>query len=1536
MKVKINKLPEGYKIKKGKIVKVMATGGAPYNNSLSAVPRKFANLEAEKGETALTDLTQDGNFELYNIGGRRHQDGGTDLSLPEQSFIFSDTAKMKLNKAQLQTFGINSKKKMSPAAVSKKFPLNRYYSAINGEFSDDITDRSANLMLDKNKMKLSQLAFVSESKKKFEDGVPLAAYPYLMSKDIDPMEFVQKVNKLNEEQAQMQMIDQLPPEEQQQILALQDFTGGQGGPPQGGMPPMGPPMAGGMPPMPPQGGGMPPQGMMPPQQMMAKYGMERYQEKGSYDENTGIFGKPAEEPIYARYGGGLPKAQIQEEILSIPPIQPQPIPIYSKTSGLDISTPEGRVRDIDYTGAEWMKNWQIANGYGSQFDTFNVPPGDVFLQQGGPSVAPQPQGGQGGGGEMEQIMQMVGQAMEQGAQPEEVIAELLQNQIPPEVIMKVFGQLGMPPEQVEQMIMVVMQQVQGGQQQMAAPQGPPPGPPQGGMPPEMMAAMQQGQGQPQMRYGGGLPKAQFNLPGFLKGISGLNMGNKAMKTNQFLKAATTQNEIIPFSAWEYALGMKGSKNPKDRLKTLKENNSFQFRQLNRKADWVNKWMDWDLYNNALKNPQNYNKAIAKDLLELGKDAIINKDVRLVKDAFQIEQAIKQQIDKLHSWGVNYEDIMYSNKLPWNNKFRDPDDEWEYKYGGGLPQFQGNTRSNEVSTTGNSFWNQLTRQKNKHKGNVNESVIYNEQWDNPMDANEAKELYDWQMSLAVGDSIPPGGVQNDVLDVAMTNQAMSNTPNVNSVNRNYRDNKNDNLSWMDWLYDFVPGVNMGTTSHYQYGGGLPKAQSQVPDNLQPSLHLPSQRLQEVSDMVPFNPADFASKYPQVSYGRDINEGINQGSLVGLAEQLLTAQNATPDGMYDGRYKADPQADYAQKGGMIGAGTYNSPSPHFSLDNRIPAGLYNQPLNKFVYGGEEYIDRYTDDIESIDLPKAQYGQENYNTMMNLYNSDDWDVVNDFGYKSYKKMFDAGTYDMGTEMSQEQYEAQFLADQKFKYLVHNEGALDDITITLPNGDTVSGADIMTHGAWDNPDNKGGFPTGESNGMYGMVYNAFSEQFPDFGLPALPEDLMGDVRQKQSVWQSMGGLKKHAEKMSAEGDDSWSNLLSNVNLEAFGNTDEGGLGEENYSLIDGKYGDTYNSQLVTLTNEPGDEVERPKSTCMKDQNGQPIPSMVAAQKECTDGGGSWDTNVCRCIEKTETGEIKPPPPKEFWKQDLMKMDALGMTDINKYYPSRQSFTGNFMDPAYKDPTREIAAIGEQAQIAGDLAVSMTSGPGLAAVLSKIQGTAGEQVANTLNQIQSENITYYNTKEQFNAGVQTNTDVLNQDAGKTYMDAVNLVDQNYDNANNALRVEMADLHANALTNRANTFNMNTMTDKYNVDPSDGGSIYYTNPADMYANRSGNEPGSDMETRLGLLDDCLAKCQGPTSTPEAQTACMENCQKMVENSMKTNNNNSNTNTNVPPGYPGNEAGNTFTNTEIEPVEVNSQYGSELRRELQRRRRGGQW
>ena len=116
-------------------------------------------------------------------------------------------------------------------------------------------------------------------------------------------------------------------------------------------------------------------------------------------------------------------------------------------------------------------------------------------QQAQQQGAPQQGGGQDEA--MQQIMQMVEQMIQQGAQPADVAAELLGQQVPPEAIMQVFVQMGLPEQEAQAAIEQAMQA--GPPAQEGAPQGPPQGQPS----PEEMAAMQQQQGAPPMMEHGG-------------------------------------------------------------------------------------------------------------------------------------------------------------------------------------------------------------------------------------------------------------------------------------------------------------------------------------------------------------------------------------------------------------------------------------------------------------------------------------------------------------------------------------------------------------------------------------------------------------------------------------------------------------------------------------------------------------------------------------------------------------------------------------------------------------------------------------------------------------------------------------------------------------------------------------------------------------------------------------------------------------------------------------------------------------------------
>lgn len=335
-KVKINKLPEGYVIENGKVVKKqMQKGGKTGDQigfslktyptdtdggnskkddvrySLSSVPRDAANLEAEGGETVLTDLNNDGLYGLYDIKGPRHSKGGVPLYLPEQSFVYSDFRDMNIKGKDLAEYGIETKKSMTPAKVSRKFQLNKYYGDIDDEFADDIQVNSADLMLKKNKMNLSKLAFNQELSKNFEDGVPVTSHPYLVSIGEDPIEFTAKVEDMTKQQALMKTLNSMPPQQQQQVLALQKFME----------------QAHQM----KQGQGMQqqaaPQEQMMQQQMMQQQGPPMMRRGGM------IPPPPPQDMYYAQRGKQLPKFQKKGSYT-----QPARVIDYSKLTGLGTGT----------------------------------------------------------------------------------------------------------------------------------------------------------------------------------------------------------------------------------------------------------------------------------------------------------------------------------------------------------------------------------------------------------------------------------------------------------------------------------------------------------------------------------------------------------------------------------------------------------------------------------------------------------------------------------------------------------------------------------------------------------------------------------------------------------------------------------------------------------------------------------------------------------------------------------------------------------------------------------------------------------------------------------------------------------------------------------------------------------------------------------------------------------------------------------------------------------------------------------------------
>jgi hypothetical protein len=159
-------------------------------STLQPVPREEANLEAERGETAVVNV--DGMPAHFKIGGKRHSQGGTPLNLPDNSFIFSDTAKMKIKDPNiLAQFGMSIKEGgYTPADIAKKYDINAFRKILADANTEDVERKTAEMMISNYNDKLAKLSLAQESMKGFPQGVPVIAMPYIIANEVDPSTYL--------------------------------------------------------------------------------------------------------------------------------------------------------------------------------------------------------------------------------------------------------------------------------------------------------------------------------------------------------------------------------------------------------------------------------------------------------------------------------------------------------------------------------------------------------------------------------------------------------------------------------------------------------------------------------------------------------------------------------------------------------------------------------------------------------------------------------------------------------------------------------------------------------------------------------------------------------------------------------------------------------------------------------------------------------------------------------------------------------------------------------------------------------------------------------------------------------------------------------------------------------------------------------------------------------------------------------------------------------------------------------------------------
>jgi hypothetical protein len=330
MRVQITKLPLdkaafGKQVQGSLDIQPGTMGGADYTASdktyykgvkdtISAVPRDKANLEAEGGETAFGPISGQSIPDHMKIVGKRHHEGGVPLNLPDDTFIFSDTAELKIKEPSVLAMFNKAPKKggYTPAELAKPYNINKYKTILLDPDTSKLERDTATIMIKNYIMKLGALALVQESMKGFPQGIPTMAKPYMEANGISEEDLMPELKQQADALAQQmpgnnpempQEQNPMAAEEMQQMAPEQAMEADQAMMNQGQAQypqqmPSGAPVA-----SPETMDQMPPAGAMPPPEMMQQPGMMAY--GGMPYAMDGIIMGGTNMPFIMQYGGDL-------------------------------------------------------------------------------------------------------------------------------------------------------------------------------------------------------------------------------------------------------------------------------------------------------------------------------------------------------------------------------------------------------------------------------------------------------------------------------------------------------------------------------------------------------------------------------------------------------------------------------------------------------------------------------------------------------------------------------------------------------------------------------------------------------------------------------------------------------------------------------------------------------------------------------------------------------------------------------------------------------------------------------------------------------------------------------------------------------------------------------------------------------------------------------------------------------------------------------------------------------------------------------
>jgi hypothetical protein len=196
----------------------------------------------------------------------------------------------------------------------------------------------------------------------------------------------------------------------------------------------------------------------------------------------------------------------------------------------------------------------------------------------------------------------------------------------------------------------------------------------------------------------------------------------------------------------------------------------------------------------------------------------------------------------------------------------------------------------------------------------------------------------------------------------------------------------------------------------------------------------------------------------------------------------------------------------------------------------------------------------------------------------------------------------------------------------------------------------------------------------------------------------------------------------------------------------------------------------------------------------------------------------------KTNTPTNYNAPEKgPWWLQDIIQTAgaASDLARIKKYLPWQATPEVRLPDATFYDPTRELAANTEQANLAYQNQAAFTNPQQLAAASSVTQGQAAKNAADIMGRYNNLNVGLANQLSQERTGIMNAASQNKANLDTQLWDKYTIANQQFDNSKTKARQNLRNSFISGITNSANTANMNSLYPEYNVNPLSGGFMQF-------------------------------------------------------------------------------------------------------------------